>query len=126
MGAEFGYPGGQLLARRTGGSPTRDRIGHPNAGQNIVRPAPWMLVDGGRLDPDVLDARPRGHRSLLVAVARRGLPNLIEATVIPAVMFFVIVKTISAPAAMAAVLIWAYTAILRRVVRGTKIPAILL
>ncbi len=35
-------------------------------------------------------------------------------------------KTINAPTAMAAVLIWAYTAILRRVVRGTKIPAILL
>ncbi len=59
-------------------------------------------------------------------MARRGLPNLIEATVIPAVMFFVIVKTISVPAAMAAVLVWAYAAILRRVVRGTKIPAILM
>ena len=41
-------------------------------------------------------------------------------------MFFVLVKTVNAPTAMAAVLIWAYAAILRRVVRGTKIPAILL
>ena len=62
---------------------------------------------------------------LLHAVARRGLPNLIEATVIPAVMFFVVVKTINVPVAMAAVLVWAYVAILRRVVRGTPIPAIL-
>lgn len=84
-----------------------------------------MLVDG-RLDLDSVDAPTRGHRSLLCAVARRGLPNLIEATVIPAIMFFVIVKTINVPAAMAVVLIWAYAAILRRVVRGTKIPAILM
>jgi hypothetical protein len=62
---------------------------------------------------------------LLNAVARRGLPNLIEATVIPAVMFFVVVKTINAPVAMAAVLVWAYVAILRRVVRAIPIPAIL-
>jgi hypothetical protein len=85
-----------------------------------------MLVAGGRHDPGSMEAPTRSHRSLLVAVARRGLPNLIEATVIPAVMFFVIVKTVSAPAAMAAVLIWAYAAILRRVVRGRKVPAILM
>jgi intracellular septation protein A len=85
-----------------------------------------MLVDGGRLDSQSIDAPTPEHRSLLYAVARRGLPNVIEATVAPAFMFFVIVKTIDAPAAMAAVLIWAYVAILRRVVRGTKIPAILM
>ena len=91
-----------------------------------MTPAPWMLMDGGRLGAGPMEAPTRSHRSLLVAVARRGLPNLIEATVIPAVMFFVIVKTVSAPAAMAAVLIWAYTAILRRVIRGRKVPAILM
>ena len=91
-----------------------------------MSPAPWMLVDGGRTDAASMNLPTRGHRSLLVAVARRGLPNLIESTVIPAVMFFVLVKTVNAPTAMAAVLIWAYAAILRRVVRGTKIPAILL
>jgi hypothetical protein len=35
------------------------------------------------------------------------------------------VKTLDAPVAMAAVLVWAYVAILRRVVRGSRIPAIL-
>jgi intracellular septation protein A len=85
-----------------------------------------MLVDGGPPDADSMDAPSPRHRSLLYAVARRGLPNVVEATVIPAVMFFVIVKTINVPMAMAAVLIWAYAAILRRSVRGTKIPAILL
>jgi hypothetical protein len=91
-----------------------------------VKPAPWMLVDGG-----CPDGPPAAHPTcaklpLLRAVARRGLPNLIEATVIPAVLFFLIVKTMNAPVAMAAVLVWAYVAILRRVVRGTAIPAILL
>ena len=90
-----------------------------------VKSAPWMLVGGApSVGPTVGD--PTGKRSLLYAVARRGLPNLAEATVIPAVMFFVAVKTINVPVAMAAVLAWAYVAILRRVVRGTKVPAILL
>jgi intracellular septation protein A len=84
-----------------------------------------MLVDGGPVDDATADAPTRGHRSLLYAVARRGLPNLIEATLVPAAMFFVIVKTVNVSVAMAAVLIWAYAAILRRVVRGRKIPAIL-
>jgi intracellular septation protein A len=85
-----------------------------------------MLVAGGRVEAHADDAPTAGHRSLLYAVARRGLPNVIEATVVPAVMFFVIVKTLTVPAAMAAVLIWAYAAILRRRVRGRKIPAILM
>jgi hypothetical protein len=89
-----------------------------------VKTEPWMLVDGGDADG------PRAHPAckklpLLNAVARRGLPNLIEATVIPAIMFFVVVQTINAPIAMAAVLVWAYVAILRRVVRAIPIPAIL-
>jgi hypothetical protein len=66
-----------------------------------VKPAPRMLVDGGHANgPRV---RPTCEKlPLLNAVARRGLPNLIEATVIPAIMFFVVVKTINAPIAMAA------------------------
>ena len=42
-----------------------------------MTPAPWMLMDGGRLGASPLEARTRSHRSLLVAVARRGLPNLV-------------------------------------------------
>ncbi len=94
-------------------------------GPLATSPAPWMLVAGGRSDAVEADRAGFAKRPLLYAVARRGLPNLIEATVIPAVMFFVIVQVINAPIAMAAVLAWAYVAILRRVVRGTRIPAIL-
>lgn len=89
-------------------------------------PTSWMLVAGGHHDESSALPRPTiAKRPLLYAVARRGLPNLIEATIIPAVMFFVVVKMINAPIAMAAVLVWAYLAILRRVVRGSRIPAIL-
>ena len=58
-------------------------------------------------------------------MARRGVPNLIESTIVPAILFFVLVTTIGAAIAMAAVLVWAYGAILRRVLRGDRIPAIL-
>jgi hypothetical protein len=86
---------------------------------------PWMLVAGGHPDAVPEDRAGLAKRPLLFAVARRGLPNLIEATVIPAVLFFVLVTTAGAPVAMAAVLVWAYVAILRRLVRGTRLPAIL-
>lgn len=62
---------------------------------------------------------------LLMAVTRRGLPNLAESTLVPAVLFFVLVTTTNAFIAMAAVLVWAYGSILRRVFSGTRIPAIL-
>jgi len=87
-----------------------------------VKPAPWMLVDHGLASGP---APAFAKLPLLNAVARRGLPNLIEATVIPAVMFFVVVQTINAPVAMAAVLAWAFVAILRRVVTATRVPMIL-
>jgi hypothetical protein len=84
-----------------------------------------MLVAGRRVDGHAAANPALAKRPLLYAVARRGLPNLIEATVFPAILFYVAIRTINAPVAMAAVLVWAYVAILRRVVRGTTIPAIL-
>jgi intracellular septation protein A len=49
----------------------------------------------------------------------------IEATIAPAVLFFVIVTTIGSAVAMAAVLVWGYGAILRRVLRAESIPTVL-
>jgi hypothetical protein len=82
-----------------------------------------MLVPGAHADPSRAGA---SKRRLLLAVARRGLPNVVEATVAPAVLFFVVVTTIGAGAAMAAVLVWGCGAILRRVVRGQRVPTILM
>jgi hypothetical protein len=96
-------------------------------GESVAtKDASWMLVAGVH-DQRGAHHRPRQPRMpLLLAVARRGLPNLVESTLVPAILFFVLVTTISAAVAMAAVLVWAYGAILRRVARGTRIPAILI
>jgi hypothetical protein len=91
----------------------------------VERPA-WMIVAGAhpRTTEDSGAALPK--RPVLLAVARRGLPSLVEATIVPAVLFFVIVTTIGASAAMAAVLVWSYGAILRRILRSESMPAILI
>jgi intracellular septation protein A len=95
-------------------------------GEALVGEAePWMLVCGAHHDESAAPRPTVAKRPLLYAVARRGLPNLIESTIIPAAMFFVLVKMVNAPIAMAAVLVWAYIAILRKVVSGSRIPAIL-
>jgi len=96
-------------------------------GETITaEPASWMLVAGSR-HAEAEPGRPREARTpLLLAVARRGVPNIIESTMVPALLFFVLVTTVSAAAAMAGVLVWAYGAILRRVLQGKRIPGILL
>ena len=63
--------------------------------------------------------------AILRAVARRGLPNLIEATIIPAVLFYILVVTTSGTIAMVAALAWAFVAVLRRLAFHQRIPSIL-
>jgi hypothetical protein len=82
----------------------------------------WMLI--GR-DDDATDTVPMSKRTVLAAVARRGGPRLLEATLIPALLFFVAVITVGPIVAMIVVLAWGYGAIARRLVRGQAIPAIL-
>ena len=117
----------KVLARRTSGSPAESLDRSSVMSEAIaVDTAPWMLVAG---QPPKTTCNGRGallKRPVLLAVARRGLPNLLEATIVPAVLFFVIVTTIGAAVAMAAVLVWGYGAILRRVLRAEPIPAILM
>jgi len=87
-----------------------------------------MLVAGPRGDHPAGAAAPGdafSKRSVLLAVARRGLPNIIEATIVPAVLFFVLVSTIGATVAMAAVLAWGYCAVLRRILWRKRVPMIL-
>jgi intracellular septation protein A len=84
-----------------------------------------MLVAGAQPSSDCDHRQALAKRAVLLAVARRGLPKLIEATIAPAVLFFVMVTTLGAAAAMAAVLVWGYGAILRRVLRAEPIPTIL-
>ncbi len=63
---------------------------------------------------------------VLAVLGRRSLPSLLEATVVPAILFYVCIVYIGDVAAMVAVLGWSYSAVLRRVVRRRRIPAILM
>lgn len=63
--------------------------------------------------------------ALLAAVARRGLPHLIEANVIPAVIIVLLVSTIGIAAAIAAAFVWSMLSIGRRVLKGHPIPTVL-
>ena len=63
---------------------------------------------------------------VLRTLGRRSLPNVLEATVLPAVLFYVVLVTVGAGAAMIAVLAWTLVALGRRMLRGTAIPSILL
>lgn len=60
-----------------------------------------------------------------IMIAKHGLPHLIEATVIPAVLFFVVLHFSSFTFAALAALVWEYAAVSRRVATKERIPALL-
>lgn len=62
----------------------------------------------------------------LAAITRRTVPHLLEATIIPSAIFYLVLVRVGAGAAMAATLAWSYTALVRRLVRRERVPAILL
>ena len=66
------------------------------------------------------------RRRVLAAVARRGLPGIIEASLVPSALFLIVTGAATATIAMLAVLVWGSTNILRRVLRGKSVPAVLL
>ncbi len=76
---------------------------------------------------DAHDARRTtiSRRRVLRVVGRRSLPTLIEATLIPSVLFYVFLVSVGPPAAMLAALAWSYAAVLRRLVTGRAVPGLL-
>jgi hypothetical protein len=70
-------------------------------------------------------ATPLSKLRVLKVVGRRALPSLIEATVIPAVAFYVVFTTVGATPAMLAVLAWTYGAVARRLISGHGVPGVL-
>ena len=64
---------------------------------------------------------------MIGAVARRLVPYLIEATVIPTALFYtLLVTTGELRWALLGALAWSYTAVLRRLVGGRQIPGLLI
>jgi hypothetical protein len=63
---------------------------------------------------------------VLAMLARRSLPSVLEATMVPAIIFYVALVTIGPGVAMVAVLAWSYGAVVRRRAMGQNIPTLLL
>jgi uncharacterized membrane protein len=83
------------------------------AGEHASRSAP-----GG--------APPLPWQPVVYGLARRSLPHLLEATLAPTVLFYVLLVTISSRTAMVGVLCWTFVAVTRRLARGRALPAILM
>src|SRR5262245_10154576 len=66
------------------------------------------------------------RRRVVGAVGRRLLPYLIEATIIPTALFYVLLVLGDMRWALGGALIWSYGAIARRVVRDHPVPALLI
>jgi hypothetical protein len=62
---------------------------------------------------------------VLRTVARRALPHFVEATVVPAVLFYSCILVLGIWVAFVVSLAWSYLAIARRVVSGAQVPPIL-
>lgn len=62
----------------------------------------------------------------LAAIARRTVPHLLEATIVPAALFYLVLVRVGAGAAMVATLAWSCSALARRLLCRERVPAILL
>ena len=66
------------------------------------------------------------RRRVVGAVARRLVPYLVEATIIPTALFYVLLVLGDMRSALAGALIWSYGAVVRRVVSDHPVPALLI
>jgi hypothetical protein len=65
------------------------------------------------------------HLAVLRQVARRAVPHLVEATLVPALLFYVFMLTLGVWTAFLVALSWSYGAIVRRFLTGRSIPPVL-
>jgi len=70
--------------------------------------------------------RPSSLVAVLFALTRRLLPYLVESTVVPTVLFYVVDAATDTRSALLAGLAWSYVAIVRRVAVGRRVPVLLL
>ena len=57
---------------------------------------------------------------------RRGLPQVVEASVVPAMLFYTVHSLAGVSWALLCCLTWSYAAILRRAITGRRLPTILI
>jgi Protein of unknown function (DUF3159) len=61
----------------------------------------------------------------LRAMARHALPNLVEATVVPLLVFYAALWLVGVWGGLIGALVWSYVAIVRRLVTGRPVPGLL-
>jgi hypothetical protein len=62
---------------------------------------------------------------VLKMVGRRSLPAILEATLIPSLLFYVFLVAFGPVQAMFAAVVWAYGSVLRRLICGKRVPGVL-
>ena len=78
-----------------------------------------------RTEDDALHA-PHVELPGLRRIARHAGPRLVEATVVPLVLFYLGMATVGVFGALVVALAWSYAALLRRLLRGERLPGVLL
>jgi hypothetical protein len=109
---------------------TRARYGAPTAREELgVHPTPAAAAEHqATIDHAPLagwQMRP-SRRCVVGAVARRLVPYLVEATLIPTTLFYVLLMLGDMRWALAGALAWSYGAIVRRAARGRPVPGLLI
>jgi hypothetical protein len=61
----------------------------------------------------------------LRAIVRHALPNLVEATLVPLLLFYVTMATAGVWAGILSGLVWSYACLVRRIATGERVPGIL-
>ena len=84
---------------------------------SLTSSAHEVVDDEWRADPSKL--------SVVWAVVRRMVPYLIEATVIPTLLFYAFLITLDLKWAVVAALAWTYSAVARRILTGSPVPGLL-
>jgi uncharacterized membrane protein len=82
-------------------------------------------AEAARIEDDALHA-PHVELPGLRRIARHAGPRLMEATVVPLVLFYAGMATVGVFGALLVALAWSYAALLRRLVRGERLPGMLL
>jgi hypothetical protein len=65
-------------------------------------------------------------RPIVFGLTKRSLPHVLEATLVPSILFYLLLVTFGARVAMVGVLVWTFVAVARRLVRGRALPVILM
>jgi hypothetical protein len=100
-----------------------DGMVRSNAGS---RPAPLLVVGDAPHGQGSATHTRLPHVHLLAQVARRSFPRLVEATLVPAALFYASLSLFGFGAALAAAVCWAYGAMACRCLLRRPIPPILL